>query len=391
MSRPVGPVVHAISVNGLLIRDMPLDVEIREEFGMHDIIIPRFEFSRTYPNLTTKPLWPVNAPVQVIWGRRPAALMTSYGYVNHWKDDSHSDSGTNVIQIEYTVIGTSKPMNSQRARSWGPVTPTYIAKTIAAERGLRAVLTSTNWVLPFETQAADESDFGYLNRLAVKTGYLFRVSGGTLYFIDPVSVLAGSAGASVPSYRQDRAMTRQDTIRRFQVLQGDNLPGSEIARRSVGGVDQVTGQPVFATASTSQTPVTSRVQTGRVATSYDQAKRLADAWQAHSQFWVHAEAELFGSVALHPGKLVFLGGDAMPGNTAGYWLITAATHLLRRSGTTYAVQDKFVTRVKLVRNATPVPAVKNLNKIRPEFTICTLKSGIWVSTDMSVIYDGMPA
>lgn len=388
MSTPVGPVIYQVLVNGVLVTDFILDVKLDESWGSHDIFTLRIEYQRA-SNMNTIVPWADNAPVQIVWGRRPDPLNNWYGYVNHKKLSSNADSGTHNLQYTYYCIGMSKPMNTDVTKVWGNVTPTYIAKTIALKYSLRCVVTSTAWVLSSEVQAA-ESDFCFLNRIADKTGYRFWVSNGTLYFINPAVVLIGAGQQVIPTYTQDKLLDQQDTIRNFDAYQGDNLPGSATTARSIYGIDPTSGQVFQAGTSTPGASSIQQVNTARVATSYGEGQRIVDAWQGLSQFWVGASAELFGSTVLYPGKVVLLTGQALPGGNAGYWIVGAATHLLKMSGVQYPVADKYVTQVQLLRNtSSTVPSFTGTTRISPEFVPCVNRNGVWTSSNLSVIYDGV--
>ena len=389
MPIPVAPVVYPIFVNGLQITDRPLDVELRQEFGMHELFFVRIEYQRLTPNMNALPIWPKNAPVRVTWGRGAANLKDFYGYVNHHQIKSNADSGSKALQVTYTLIGTSKFMNSEATRTWGQTSPTYMAKQIAAEHNLRAVLTSTDWVSDYEIQAS-ESDFCFLNRMAAKYGFRFFVSGGTLYFIDPATVLAGSSNQGIPIYNLDKTFGVQDTIRDLEKLDGDNIPGSEQANRALSGVDQNTGVPFTLVATGTSGQAITKLQTAYVARSVAEGQVMADAWQNHTQFFVQAKCELFGNALLYPGKLVFLDGSSLPGDMTGLWMVCQADHVLKSSSTSYTVLDKFVTRVRLIRNVGgPFPDVKRVNVISPEFATCQIRSGRWASTRLGVFYDGV--
>jgi hypothetical protein len=382
---PVGPVVYQIYVNGTLVSDPALDVSIEQTWGCHDIFTVRIEYNRGYPMNSIVP-WADNAPVSVVWGRRPNALQTWYGYVNHHELKSNADSGTHNLQYTYYLIGTSKPMNTENSYVWGNVSPTYIAKRLALKYHLRSVLTSTTWVLQNETQA-NMSDFAYLNYIADKTGFRFWVSGGTLYFIDPAVILAGTSRQAVPSYRQDKSMTQQDTMRDFELLRGDNLPGSTLAQRQIYGIDQTSGH-LFG-AGTGSGNVT-KVNTARVAQSWGEANRVIKAWQGLSQFWIGAQAELFGESLIYPGKVVYLNGTALPGGNIGYWLVTSAKHILTSSYTGVPTNDKYVTQAVLMRNSSAtVPVIRGLNVVSPEFVTCSPSNGVWYSSSLQTIYDGV--
>jgi len=82
MAVTVGPVVYAIYINEVLSKEFPLDVEIRQTWGQHDLFYIRIEHQKMLV-LNNKALWPKNAPVRIIWGQAPNNIQTWYGYVNH--------------------------------------------------------------------------------------------------------------------------------------------------------------------------------------------------------------------------------------------------------------------------------------------------------------------
>lgn len=388
MSQTVGPVVYAIYVNGTLSREFPLDVELRQAWGQHDLFYVRIEYQKMLV-LNNKNLWANNAPIQIIWGQAPSNTNTWYGYVNHHTIDGNADSGSNTMQITYTCIGTSKPMNTDKTRTWGEVTGTYIAKKIAGEYGLRAVLSSTSWVLPYEVQS-NESDFKFLNRIADKTGFRFWVSGGTLYFIDPIVILEGSGSQAVPKYYMDKSFLYLDTVRDFHMDLGDNIPGAPQTVRTIYGLDKTTGR-VFqvkannATATSDVAQITSEWP----ASDVNYAQNLVNAWQGRSQFWMAATAELYGTSYVYPGKLIYLSGNQLNQEATGYWIVSSADHVMMTSGTSDPTKDKYVTRVEIIKNqATVLPKLKSVTKITPEFTSCKLLSGTWQSGSQQVLYDG---
>lgn len=419
---PVPPVVYQVSVNGTRITDFPLDMTLQQTWGEHDVATIRIEYNRAFP-VGDIMVWPDNAAVSILWGQGPNPLQTWYGYVSHSEQKSNADSGTHDLQYTYYLIGTSKPMNTDNSFVWGNVSGTYIATQMATKYHFRSVLTSTDWVLSGETQA-NMSDFDYLNYIANKIGYRFWVSGGTLYFIDPAVVLAGTSSQSVPVFRQDKLLTQQDTMRNFRQLQGDNLPGSTVAQRQIYGIDPTSGHLFLATAGNSTgtgnatingtTPISgtgmvtgggtaagpgtgtgattgtiAKTNTARVPLSYANATQIVNAWQGLSQFWIGAQAELFGNSLVYPGKIVYLDGIALPGNNIGYWIVTSAKHILRSSGIGLTSSDRFLTQAILMRNTSAtMPTLKGTTTVSPEFVTCTLSGGLWYSSSMQTLYDG---
>lgn len=388
MAIPVGPVVYQIFVNGLAIPDLANNVTVEQVWGQHDMVSIRIEYNQGR-NMSSIVQWPTNALIQMVWGRRPNALQTWYGYLNHSTQSGNADSGTHNLQYTYTCIGTSKPMNSESSRVWGNVTPTYIAKQMALRYHLRAVLTSTTQVLTNETQA-NMSDFAYMNYIAQKTGFRFWVSGGTLYFVDPAVTLSGASSQGVPGYRQDKnVLQNQDTMRDFKVMQGDNLPGSAVANRQIFGIDQTSGN-LFSLSTGTSSGITQN-NTNRVAQSLSEAGGILQAWQGLSQFYIGATAELFGYSLIYPGKLVYLDGAALPGGNIGYWLVASATHKLSQGFNADPTNDKYATEVVLLRNSSAtVPKVSGASVITPEFVACQPgNGGVWYSNSLQVIYDGV--
>lgn len=383
---PVGPVTCQVTVNGQVPVITVLDAQLDQAWGQHDVFTIRAEY-QAGTDYSKIALWPDGAPVSVTWGRAPQApLRTWYGYVNHRELSGNADSGTRALQVRYVLIGMSQPMNTDVSQSWGQVTPTYVAKKLAAKHGMRCVVTSADWLLPGEIQAA-ESDFAFASRVAAKTGYRFWASSGTLYMVDPAVLLAGAASASVPVFRQDKDPSWQDTLRDFTAWQGSGLPGAQAATRAVYGIDSATGRVFAATAGSG--PLV-RAQTARVATSYAEGRQVAAAWQNLAQFWTGATAETFGSTALYPGKTVNLAGDALPGGNAGYWIVSAASHVLKLSGTTAPTADSYVTQVEMLRNTGgPVPAFSGVTAVTPETVPCWLAAGTWRAASQPVIYDGV--
>lgn len=388
MTQLVGPIVYAVYINEILTREFPLDVELKQEWGRHDMFYIRIEYQKML-NLSNKRLWANNAPVRIIWGQTPNNVQTWYGYVNHHTIDGNSDSGSNTMQITYACIGTSKPMNTDKTRTWGEVTGTYIAKKIAGEYSLRSVLTSTNWILPYEVQA-NESDFKFLNRIADKMGFRFWVSGGTLYFIDPIVVIQGSGSQAVPKFYMDKSFLYLDTIRNFHMSLGDNIPGGAQSIRTIYGIDQPTGK-VFQTKASNATATTNitQITSEWPASDLHYAQKIVDSWQGRSQFWMAATAELYGTSYIYPGKVVYLQGNQLNQEAQGYWIVASSDHVLMTSGTTDPTKDKYITHVQLLKNqATVLPKLKSVDKISPEFVQCRLFGGQWQSTTQQVIYDG---
>lgn len=387
----LGPVIYQVYVNGVKYNQQPpvLDAQLVQEYGKHDMMYLRIE----YPpgsNLTSLSVWPDDTPLMIYWGRSPD-IMTWYGYVNHHEIAGAADSGSNNPQVTYVGIGTSMVLNADVNRRWEQVSPTYIAKKIAFENGLRPVVTPIRdyelWPLNYEVQV-NESDFHFLNRMADRTGMRFWCSGGSLYMVSPDVALTGGGQTAPPVYTMNKAIGTLDTCRNFRYLKGKNLPGSVQANRVIYGIDKASNN-VFA-ASTQPRSKTTRVaaKTTAFSDNYTDASQRIKGWSKLSQFWIGATALLYGNTSLYPGKLVNLQGLALPDNAPGYWLVTKTTHTMVQSVTANAVLDVYMTGVTLLRNEEKVNTVvlTNIDPVVPEFTAMTLNPDyLWIATDRSAV------
>lgn len=392
MTKSVGSVIYQFKVNGQQVYDYPVDMELHQAWGKHEVMHVRVVATKNRAFMRYLTTWADDAPVEVLWGRKPDNLSTWYGYVNHHEVQSEDDQGFGSIQVTYTLVGTAKPMNTDQQREWWNVTPQQIAIEIAKEYKLRSVVTNiTNWVLDYEVQAG-ESDFKFLNRMAEKVGFRFWVSGGTLYFIDPNVVLSDLTQFYVPHYTIDHAPGQQDTARDFHRLQGDNLPGGVIAQRSISGIDYSTGLPFNVVADgTAGLPISSINSEWHV-DNYDLARKLINASQALNQFWIGGYVEVFGFTPIYPGKAIYLSGYAMPDECTGYWIVTACEHALQANPSEDTALDRYVTRCSIIKNTRNiVPDIKGVQKIRPEIIGCHLVNSKWQANQFGTVTEGIVA
>jgi hypothetical protein len=383
MTATIAPIVYTIKVYGVAVSDFIVDTEFRASWGKHDLWFVRCNATKSQSKKTIA-TWTDGAPVEILWGRGPGNTNTWYGYVNHHVFSSQDDESIGVVQVTYVLIGTSRVMNTEHSKQWTSVSYSWMAQSIAKSNGFRCVFTQTTQLVT-ETQAS-ESDFAFLNRMAEKMGFRFWCSGATLYFIDPQVLLTGFTYLAVPSYSINLNQTTLDTARLFEKTQGGNLPGAVIGTRQISGFDGNTGRVLTLTAGSGATQL---AYTDRHVQSYNEGQQAINARQALAQFWITATVEVFGNIMLYPGKMIQLDGDAMPYESAGTWLISGVIHVMAPGGTTSFVQDRYVTKLTLLRNVQAMPILKDVLRIQPEFVPCSLISGQWRSTVLSSIRDGV--
>jgi hypothetical protein len=384
----VGPVVFQVKVNGTVINESPLDFELRQAWGNHDLFFIRLVVPKLKPNKSLLKAWADGSPVEILWGRQPTSVSTWYGYINHHESSSTDDQKLGLWQMTYVIIGSSKVLNGHNSRTWKGMTAAGIAQTIAGANGFRAVVTQSTWVLPLEIQS-NESDFQFLTRIADKVGFRFWVSGGTLYLIDPLVLVSAGTSYVVPHYVINKALYVQDTAVNFKVVQGDNIPGSVKMNRTIYGVDS---SGVYAVTASGDSYQDSNIDSSRYVASRSEAQSIVNANKSLAQFWIQATVDVFGYNVLYPGKVINLSGAAIPDGDSGDWIVTGADHILKPSGTRAAVDDTYVTRLTLCRNTkdtTLVPYIKSVQPVVPEIVTCRLQANKWIATQMATITQGI--
>lgn len=390
MGNPVGPVVLRIEINGEVQQEYPLEWEMKQAWGRHDLFKLTLVIPRGHANMKSLVAWPDNSPVKLIWGRSPNNLNMWYGYINHHVLNTNSPQSDNATQITYTFIGTSKVMNADQTKRWESTTPSGIAQTLAKKYSLRAVTTYVDWPIKYEVQAG-ESDFEFLTRMAQKYGYRFWVSGGTLYFVDPAAILHGPNPNYVPQYFIDHYPGRKDTARDFKLYRGDAIPGGNMAVRQISGID-ASNNSTFTEAADGPVQKNLIQQTQRHVTSRAEARRLMNAQQNLSQYWQAGNVQLFGYVLLYPNKMIKLDGYGIPNGYGGNWVVSGTHHKLTLGLSSDHTKDKFTSHVDVVKNTTTyIPKVSSYQTITPEIVQCTLVDGIWQANNRSALTSGVVA
>lgn len=250
-----------------------------------------------------------------------------------------------IVKVTYTFVGASWSMQTKaKTRSWGTgASYSYLARTLARENGMLAVVDEHPRVFPYVTQQG-ETDFAFLRRIAKEIGYTFFVDGTTLYFRDPRKTL-GQAAAAVPTMVMDKRPGRWDTLLEFKSTD-DVDPGPTAVRRvyaynpNTNSVIEARNQYLDSTAFDMEDPreyrgetTTMQLSADRALTSYAEAADYAR-WDAlvHHR-WIKATIKGQGDVRVRPGSLVNLEGDAFLDDSAGFWAVTKMTHTIyNRSG-----------------------------------------------------------
>ena len=409
-NQPLGNVYVSFTVNGTAVQDWPRHFTLTQEYGQHDVMQATIIVPYLHPNISQLTAWADNAPISVTWGRlSPMTISTWYGYVNHHELQSTVQDGKRAVQMDYYIIGTSKPMNTAVNKTWLNITGSAIAQQLATKYFLRAVLTTSSWTLDYEVQAG-ETDFNFLARIAQKIGYRFYVSGGTLYFVDPLMMFASASTNFVFTYNIDNSLGYQDTAANFHRLAGDNLPGSAVATRQICGIDDSTNAlftvtPAAATSTNPLSSVTTAPTTtaaagtttsgilvqrnDKFARTTAEAQSMVNAVQQLAQFQVGCTVDVQGNTLLYPGKTITLTGKAIPDSGAGLYFITKVFHQIYSSGWTDATKDIYKTSVTALKSSkNTIPSAAGLQQISPELVTMNLSGGQWQSSSQGTVTEG---
>lgn len=388
MPGALGPVVYQATVGGVKYSNNPpiVDANLQMAYGQHDMLFLRIEQNRgQMGGNSTTGTWTDGTPISLVYGRAPNNLAPWYGYINHSEVTNNSDSGTNTVQTTYVCTGTSANMNQVRSYNWQNSSPTYVAQQMAQRYGMRAVVTPIG--VTFDSEMQNQSDFQFMNYLANKYGLQFRASNGTLYMTSPIIAVNGAAGAT-PIFMSNKMAGYQDTLRDFELLSGQNLPGSVQANQTVFGIDPDTGLLYSATAQSTTGTSRSNVLHGVSPTSYQDAQAQAAGAAANSQFWVNGTGLVYGYPALYPGKTVAFQGGALPQGYTGQWMVTKATHNLMSSGMNQYL-DRYSVSLEVARNNSNGLTLGGTMNLTPEITDCNLSNGVWTTQNPAPIVQVM--
>lgn len=265
--------------------------------------------------------WREGSPLQVDHGWT-TSFGTFYGYVvGHQilpQDPESRDDGTHV---RYLAQGTAYPMQTAQSRAWGDSTASYLARTIAAEYGLRPLVDTHPWVLGYRAQNGI-SDFRFLVERAKEVGYDFSVNGPYLLFRDPVRALNNAAANSLPTFTMNRDTGRYDTLTVFTPVVGELLAAGGVAATRTSTV--LTANRNVLTATSGSSPIT--IQSHRLARSFSEAEQVVKAETLANIKWAMAEAQTAGDSRLHVGAVLGVDGKAVPDAYKGLWSVDAVTH-----------------------------------------------------------------
>jgi hypothetical protein len=195
---------------------------------------------------------------------------------------------------------------------------------------------------------------------------------------------------AIPTFSSNKVPTVIDTCRHFQYRRGQNIPGSVVSNRVVYGFDGSSGTPFSAVSPAPISTKRTSINTTYATQTVSDAHARANAWSSLSQFWIQANAQLYGSTSIYPGKVIQLVGNALADNAGGVWLVSEVEHSIGLSGKAASL-DTFISTTTIIRNTDQKLAagMANTQPVSPEFTTMMLNTnGNWLSSNQSVVQIG---
>lgn len=381
-------------------------VRIIQETGTHpiallDVVYVGRNTNTSINNKMSPNTWQYlkeDTPIQINYGQRPHYLYSFLGYVASYKllrtgTDKGYD-GLVTTTVQYTIVGTSRVMQSTNNVAWKNTSPSTIAANIATSNGLRSIVHSYASAITYRLQ--NSSDFKFLSQLADEIGFQFYVDNTDLYFINPQQILDRVNIRNVPQFWSYNQPGLWDTIRSFTPIVGTITPdGGIVADRNIVGLNPHTGKLVQA--STTHNVTVSEYSSERLgslitkfyneapAESYYEASQKITADYFRNIYWNTARAELRGDARVRPNTVVNLVGNSLPDNEAGLWLVQSAEHILTKSAPTGNIYDvSYTTCVDLIRDQVYTANYTALSETMPitQTVASKLVNGIWKSSNL---------
>lgn len=397
-----------VYVNGQPLGYYAKEVEIVQEIDAHPLAFLRVQYIGTKSvqgNPGIRRSWqyiPERTPITINYGMKPGYISQFLGYVGSYKLlKNASDVAQNNLltsTVEYTIVGTTQPMQSTVNKGWKNITPSAIAASIAVKYSFRSIIHPYNSAITYRLQ--NVSDFQFLSNLAKEIGYHFYVDNTDLYFVNPKVLLDRNSARNMPQFWSFNRPGLWDTIRSFNPIIGTITPdGGIVADRFITGLNPRTGN-TFTTAtaydlfssanSEAVSPTISQYYNKAPAESYYEALQKIQADINNNQYWLTADATLWGDYRVKPNTLVNLTGNGLPITESGIWLVKAVTHCIKMPAPTGArIVGEYYMYTSLMRDQVYTANTKSPANTDPVIQTVPSKllDGVWKSTNIGARYN----
>ena len=313
--------ISRVTFDGMSFSIKPLACDISQSIGQHDTI-----------NLRMSPVQGISLAtgayktISFSWDVNSAGRF--FGYVTDYTVGPRGDVPGTVITI--TAMGPTMVLKAGRPRFYTDSTVADVVSRVVADAQLGFIdeYGKDHYVWPQLAQT-DESDWEFINDMAMREGSQLLCADGVVRLIDPMNVLSRTEPVMLLSNNQPQTGLPQAGIFDYQAtVYSDRLPKQYTPTISFlnNGVPEVvpgtSGAYSYQENSSGTVPV-------RNATEAELCQvRLPVDWEHQAQIRVS------GSAKLGPGGVVFVKGGDEPATAEpydGYWYITDAQHTLTKN------------------------------------------------------------
>lgn len=352
----------ALTLAGAPLQQQIIRTSLQKGFGKHSLCEVDVAYGRALSSSATRtnlvPEWTAatldlsNGGLSERW----------FGYVHDTRvvSDNRNLPGVGSL-IRYTLLGTSLPMNTERARSWRNTTDSGVVRAIGAQHRMRTVIQKTPEILPYIAQSGT-SDWAVLKDRAARNGFRIYVDGSTLLFADPTLLLTGTRMTQIQTYRQDALGGRPDTLVKWDAKSGSGI--SKAGQHVTYGLDTRTKKVLTGSATNDLlpgVPTLVRIDSTTRAAGAMQANQSATANALRSRAWTQATATVSGTPGLEPGDVVDIEGANVPEDQQGLWLVTDVSHRFLNDFS--APKWPFLTDITLERDQYYSPTFRSSFKV----------------------------
>lgn len=291
-------------------------------------------------------------PVKLTWSQS-SDREEWYGYVHSVSKDVASQK---LQPMVITCIGSTFPLKERDNRVFPNSTASEAVQTLVQENGFRFIGDPSDRRFP-QLMMAGHSYWEFIVEQARRIGFGIWVDGTDFYFRDLASMIDQTISGAPVLQLGDQSIKAYSqlispTLDTFNVVRGDYVEGTGVnrAEKNVGGIDPITMQPHFGSASPSDAFGSLRQTTAdtlfrefsdQVSDSAMDATSAARSAASAARFAIPAKATALGNPKVHPFSTVLIKGTGS--DTDGYWVVQNTEHVLRRQGGEYSMSLSLAT------------------------------------------------
>jgi len=279
----------------------------------------------TYSDIKT------GSPIQVTISS-PYGSQEFAGYIHSITPDLQ----TNKNFVEITALGATYVMKQASQNVWTNVTADQVAAQICKKHNLAYYCAPHGRVFDNLCQMG-ETDWEFLCKLAIQTGYTLRSEGTSVYF-DTMTADFTKYQENAPYFILREANDPQGlSLFNFnpEVSDANEYDEQMKSAVAVGGVSLTSGNKIVntnqnrptATKTQSQTEFFDSFHTSAVIPNSQVAGYEAVAADERNRYPYRGTAEVLGDARIRPDMPVFL--DGLGKDYSGYWTVLECTHIFK--------------------------------------------------------------